>query len=875
MPMKQMLIDATHPKELRVALVDGRYLYELDIESKEDEQKKGNIYKGKITRIEPSLAAAFVDYGGGRHGFLPFKDIAPVYFSEPCDTEDYDKIGDLIKEGQELVVQVAKEERGNKGAALTTFISLAGCYLVFMPNSPRSGGISRRIEGADRDQVRDVLSRLQVPENTGVIIRTAGVGKKFDELERDLKILLKQWDAIEKKCEQESAPFLIHEESDIVIRAIRDHLRHDVQRILVADADGDAILKRVKAYVEKVRPEFGNLIERYGDKKTGMFARFGIERQINSASERQVQLPSGGAIVIDHTEALISIDVNSAKATKGGTIEETALQTNLEAASEIARQLRLRDLGGLIVVDFIDMMTRQNQRAVEKRMNEAMASDRARVQIGSISRFGLLEMSRQRLRAPLGESSQFTCPRCKGQGYIRHVESLATSIVRILEEECLNGLRQKKIEQIRVQLPVNVSTYLINEKRDDIARIEKEYDTHILLIPNPNLETPHYQIIKLRQKPVDPKPSHQMLLTDSLPEDNIERVNLADPVVAAASQTTQDDEIEKTTGFWSKLRQYFVEKPAPSKVVVVADKPIGKAKNKPSSAVPAKSGSRNGAAKGKGGGSKQGAASTNRQKTAKSHAKRQGQGARTTDERKEQEAPKRSSNNRRRSRSRRPTSNSNSTKPDAESVACNTHEISSQGSVSDALPTENSLTKKTVPVVAEVPWAEDTRLSVAAPYTDVNTQDLSKADCIDESVLPRNTTLNEAPIVPLADEQLAKPVDTQSKIHESTVVVSPSVDVGAVSAPVGQPAKTAQPNHMRDTAMPVAEKSFDQTAAISEPHPAQTVEQSAQVVSHTSDACETVTDFDDNNQSLQQRRKVDPRRQRRQQRRRRSQQDNR
>lgn len=851
MPMKQMLINATHPKELRVALVDGRYLYELDIEHKEDEQKKGNIYKGKITRIEPSLAAAFVDYGSGRHGFLPFKDISPVYFSQPCDPDDQDQIRDLIKEGQELVVQVAKEERGNKGAALTTFISLAGCYLVLMPNSPRSGGISRRIEGADREQVREVLSRLDVPEDTGVIIRTAGVGKKFDELEWDLKILLKQWEAIEKKCAEESAPFLIHEESDIVIRAIRDHLRHDVQRILV---DNDAILRRVREYVAKVRPEFKSRIEKYGD-KIPMFSRFGIERQIQSAFEREVRLPSGGAIVIDHTEALISIDVNSARATKGGTIEETALQTNLEAASEIARQLRLRDLGGLVVIDFIDMMTRQNQRAVEKRMNEDMGSDRARVQIGSISRFGLLEMSRQRLRAPLGESSQFTCPRCKGQGYIRHVESLATSIVRILEEECLNGLRQKKLEQIRVQLPVNVSTYLVNEKRCDIARIEKEYDVHILVIPNPNLETPHYQIIKLRQKPVDQRPSHQMLLTEHVADSEIERVNLADPVVAAAGQTTQDGEDERHLGFWSRLRQCFSQKPEENKVVVIADKPVGKAKKQTARAAPKSAASRSRVAKGKGEHSGQSATQSNRQKSPKS---RTGAQSRNSETGKEHDPAKRN-NNRRRSRSRRPTNAQGAGTHNAVNTRQTDSAIDKTPAHGEATPAslpDHHLSPKANPV----PWAEDTRLSVAAPYADIDTRDVKQDDCIDE--LAADVKVSGASV---SDETGAsvsitqtetQPVKAQPRVHETTVVVSPSVDVGAT--PVTDPVVP----HQAQANTPAHTVSEDTPVVLSAEDRLVTSDKPAKVNAHGQKTA------GGKKQPQQARRKVDPRRQRRQQRRR-------
>ncbi len=497
--MKRMLINATQPEELRVALVDGQYLYDIDIERPSRQQKKANVYKGKITRVEPSLGAAFVYYGSERHGFLPLKEIAPEYYTRPLNNPDErPNIHEVIREGQEVMVQVDKEERGNKGAALSTYISLAGCYLVLMPNNPRAGGISRRIEGEERSELRDVINNLEIPEGAGIIVRTAGVGKSFDELQWDLSILLKQAEAIQKAFEKSPAPFLIHRESDVIIRAIRDHLRQDINEILVDDPD---IYQKARKYIQQVRPEFANRVKQYRD-RTPLFNRFQIERQIESAFEREVQLPSGGAIVIDHTEALVSIDINSARATKGGDIEETALNTNLEASDEIARQLRLRDLGGLIVIDFIDMNISRNQREVENRLREALKMDRARVQIGRISRFGLLEMSRQRLRTSLGETSQATCPRCSGQGSIRGVESLSLSIVRILEEEALRNARRhanEKLGALRVQVPVEVASFLLNEKREDISRIETNYHLNVVIIPNPYMETPHYKLQRVKR----------------------------------------------------------------------------------------------------------------------------------------------------------------------------------------------------------------------------------------------------------------------------------------------------------------------------------------------------------------------------------------
>lgn len=488
--MNRMLINATQQEELRVALVAGQRLYDLDIERPGKEQKKANIYKGKIIRIEPSFDSAFVDFGGDRHGFLPFKEIAPEYYiTEPKDNERLN-IKELVKEGQEVMIQIVKEERGNKGAALTTYISLAGCYLVLMPNNPRAGGISRRIEGEDRHEMREILSTLNLPEEMGLIIRTAGVGKNQEELQWDLSILLRHWEAIKKAYNERPAPFLIHQESNVIIRAIRDYLRKDIDEILVDNID---LYHKARDHIQLIRPDFINRVKLYED-SVPLFNRFQIENQIESAFQREVRLPSGGTIVIDHTEALVAIDINSGKATRGGDIEETALNTNLEAAEEIARQLRLRDLGGLIVIDFIDMSPTRNQREVENRLRDALKMDRARVQIGRVSRFGLLEMSRQRLRPSLGETSHEPCPRCHGQGTVRGIESLALLTLRLIEEDAI----KEKTAQVRAQLPIEVATYLLNEKRHAINEIETRHHVGILVIPNAHLETPQYKVERLR-----------------------------------------------------------------------------------------------------------------------------------------------------------------------------------------------------------------------------------------------------------------------------------------------------------------------------------------------------------------------------------------
>lgn len=482
--MKRMLINATQLEELRVALVDGQKLYDLDIETPSREQKKANIYKGKITRVEPSLEAAFVDYGAERHGFLPFKEITKQNFNGKNNGKEG------LREGQEILIQVDKEERGTKGAALTTYISLAGRYLVLMPNNPRAGGVSRRIEGEDRQEIREIISQLDTPAGMGMIVRTAGVGRSMEEIQWDLDYLLQVWDSIQKAADSAKAPFLVYQESNIIIRALRDYFRTDIGEILIDNPD---IHQKALEFVQQVMPQYQQKVKLYQD-HLPLFTRFQIESQIETAFQREVVLPSGGALVIDYTEALVSIDINSARATKGSDIEETALNTNLEAADEIARQLRLRDLGGLIVIDFIDMGVSRHQRDVENRLREALKMDRARVQLGRISRFGLLEMSRQRLRSSLDEASHVICPRCNGQGTIRSVQSLALAILRLIEEEAMKD----RTGRVIVQVPVKVATFLLNEKRSAISVIEARYRINIILIPNETLETPHFSLNRQR-----------------------------------------------------------------------------------------------------------------------------------------------------------------------------------------------------------------------------------------------------------------------------------------------------------------------------------------------------------------------------------------
>ncbi|TGG95586.1 ribonuclease E [Natronospirillum operosum] len=506
--MKRMLINATQSEEIRVALVDGQFLYDLDIENGSHEQKKANIYKGKITRVEPSLEAAFVDFGSERHGFLPLKEIARTYFKDP-NVQGRVNIKEVVAEGTEVIVQVDKEERGTKGAALTTLISLAGRYLVLMPNNPRAGGISRRIEGEERSNLKDAMRGVNIPEGMGVIVRTAGIGRTSEELQWDLDYLMQLWESIDGAASERPAPFLILQESNVIIRAIRDYLRQDIGEVLI---DNKEVYEHAMDFVRKVMPHFEAKLKLYED-QVPLFSRYQIEAQIESAFQREVKLPSGGSIVIDPTEAFVAIDINSSRATKGGDIEETALNTNLEAADEIARQLRLRDMGGLVVIDFIDMSSSRNQKEVENRLKNATDSDRARVQIGRISRFGLLEMSRQRLRPSLGETSGIVCPRCEGHGVIRDVKSLSLAILRLMEEESFKD----RTAQVRCIVPMPVATFLLNEKRENLARIEATQKVQVVVIPNPDMVTPHYEVTRVRDddETLTDEPSYALKLEDN------------------------------------------------------------------------------------------------------------------------------------------------------------------------------------------------------------------------------------------------------------------------------------------------------------------------------------------------------------------------
>ena len=532
--MKRMLINASHTEEVRVAMVDGQKLYDLDIENRTREQKKANIYKGKITRVEPSLEAAFVDYGADRHGFLPLKEISREYFKGKSTDGGRVNIKDAIREGQEIFVQVEKEERGSKGAALTTFISLAGRYLVLMPNNPRAGGISRRIEGEERADLREAMRGLDIPEGMGAIVRTAGIGRATEELQWDLDYLLQLWNTIEAEAEGAKAPHFLFQESNVIVRAIRDYLRQDVGEVIVDSQDAYNL---AAAFIGTVMPDFTNKVKFYQE-QIPLFNRYQIENQIETAFQREVSLPSGGSIVIDITEAMVSIDINSARATKGGDIEETAFNTNKEAAEEIARQLRLRDVGGLIVIDFIDMLNARHQKEVENTIRDALKIDRARVQVGRISRFGLLEMSRQRLRPSLEETMSKICPRCKGQGTIRGTRSLALSILRLIEEEA-----QKEFsKEIRAIVPVSVATFLLNEKRSEIADIESRNKINIVVLPNTQMETPHFEVVRIRAQDDDEsdgefsyKLAHE--LSSKEPEQDLERSSAPLPISEPAVKT--------------------------------------------------------------------------------------------------------------------------------------------------------------------------------------------------------------------------------------------------------------------------------------------------------------------------------------------------
>ena len=581
--MKRMLINATQAEELRVAIVDGQNLYDIDIEQPAKENKKSNIYKGKITRLEPSLEAAFVEYGAERHGFLPLKEISRDYYQAGVD-HNKANIKELLREGQEVVVQVDKEERGNKGAALTTFISLAGRYMVLMPNSPTAGGVSRRIEGEDRAELKRAMDALAIPDEMGVIIRTAGVGRDAEELQWDLDYLLSVWKAIAEAALAKPAPFLIYQESRLIIRALRDYMRADIGEILV---DTPEMYEEAKEFVAQVMPHNQRKLKHYTD-DTPLFNRFQIESQIESAYEREVRLPSGGALVIDQTEALTAIDVNSARATRGGDIEETAFNTNLEAADEVARQLRLRDLGGLVVIDFIDMSSNKHQREVENRLQNALKYDRARVQIGRISRFGLMEMSRQRLRPSLGDNSQIVCPRCEGHGRMRSVESLSLSIIRVAEEHAMKD----NTGQVLVQAPVEIANYLLNEKRSALAEIETRHASPIVIVADEQLHTPHYEVTRVRENEMGEetsRPSYHRGTPRKLPTYalNKSHLNIPDaPVVknvkpaqpapirapreetpapaAAVPQAirSQQTAARPKAGFLSRVMQFFAGTPA-------------------------------------------------------------------------------------------------------------------------------------------------------------------------------------------------------------------------------------------------------------------------------------------------------------------------
>ena len=565
-----MLINATQSEELRVALVDGQKLYDLDIESPGHEQKKSNIYKAKITRIEPSLEAAFVDYGADRHGFLPMKEISREYFPKGYSFQGRPNIKEVLREGQEVIVQIDKEERGQKGAALTTFISLAGSYLVLMPNNPRAGGISRRIEGDERTELKASLSKLDLPKGMGLIVRTAGVGKAYEELEWDLNVLLHHWQAISDAGNSKPAPFLIHQETNLILRAIRDYLRRDIGEVLI---DRPKTFESVKKHIEIVRPDFLSKIKLY-ESDVPLFTHYQIETQIETAFQREVRLPSGGSIVIDPTEAMTSIDINSARATKGSDIEETAFNTNLEAAEEVARQLRLRDLGGLVVIDFIDMTPVRHQREVENRMRDSVHQDRARIQLGRISRFGLLEMSRQRLRPSIGETSQGVCPRCSGTGQVRGVESLALSILRLMEEEAI----KENTQHVQAQVPVPVATYLLNEKRRSVMHIEKQHGSRVLIIPNPHMDTPQYEVLRVKNDETTAEASYEISIKKAeleeakMPKFDKEIAKPDEPVIQAMGQgmtapnvvkaedaaiTTKTEKVEKPTGFFAWLKGLF------------------------------------------------------------------------------------------------------------------------------------------------------------------------------------------------------------------------------------------------------------------------------------------------------------------------------
>lgn len=568
---EKMLINAAQPEEVRVALLKNNQLIDLAIECPAETQKKGNIYKAIVTRREPSLDAVFVEYGAKRQGFLPLKEIASEYFTKTPKEDEKLPITSLIREGQELLVQVDKEERGTKGAALTTYITLAGSYLVLMPNSPHSGGISRRIEGEERDELKETLQSLQLDDTMGVIVRTAGVGKNPEELQADLDLLRNQWQAILKAQNTVLAPCLIHQEGDVITRAIRDNLRQSIDEIII---DETTAYIKAKRYIEQVKPEFISHLKLYNH-PIPLFSHYQIESQIELAHRRQVLLPSGGALVIDSTEALVSIDINSAKATSGSDIEATAFNTNLEAADEIARQLRLRDLGGLIVIDFIDMNQAKNQRDVENRLKEALKADRARIQVGRISRFGLLEMSRQRLRLSLGENAQETCPRCEGRGLVRSLQSQGLSILRLIEEEAI----KEKVSEIQVQLPVEMATYLLNEKRQSITLLEKRHQVRLVVVANPYMQLPQFQIQRIKEDANGLKKPSYLLAESPLVEAVRDKPTpKPDEPAVKAHQTDltvlQTDEVSVLKRLWRSLFGSTTSQAPTTQPLVHKEKPL-------------------------------------------------------------------------------------------------------------------------------------------------------------------------------------------------------------------------------------------------------------------------------------------------------------
>jgi len=595
--MLRMLINATQAEELRVAVADGQKLIDLDIETPTLEQKKANVYKGKVTRVEPSLEACFVDFGSTRHGFLPLKEICPQFYQASVrNREGKVSIQEAVKEGQEIIIQVEKEERGNKGAALTTYISLAGRYLVLMPTNPKAGGVSRRISNEDRQELREQLQNVIAPDNVGIIIRTAGVGREAEELQWDLDYLLQLWASIEKAAGERSAPFLVYQESNLFIRALRDHMRNDIGEILV---DDPKVFEDARQFIEEVMPHNVRKLKLYQD-DVPLFSRYQIESQIESAFSRTVHLPSGGSLVIDHTEAMVCLDVNSARATKGSDIEETAYHTNLEAADEVARQLRLRDLGGLVVIDFIDMMDRKHQRDVEERLKHALQIDKARVQTGRISRFGLLEMSRQRLRPSLGESSQETCPRCEGHGTIRSIESLALSILRLAEEEAMKDYTG----QVIIQTPTRVANFLLNEKRKALHEIESRHEVPVLVLANEHMQRPRFEIERVRKADVGEEASYTHVrkpeeteVGGTAPRTNAPK---AVPAVTATSQArpvapkAPEPSVAvsapetKSGGFFSRiLGGLFTASPAAAKEEVRASAARVQSASKPGASAPA------------------------------------------------------------------------------------------------------------------------------------------------------------------------------------------------------------------------------------------------------------------------------------------------